>query len=191
MTTSAAAPSFSGQQLPAVTRPSGRNTIAALTRRTATGWSEPKYLDIDGFETVAPRNDFFLAPGGKVLIVSIENKESLGKRDLYVCFAKDNGGWTRPKNLGAPVNSAENEGGQFIAPDGVTMYFASRRPGGLGDYDIWVTRRLDDSWLKWSAPENLGPQINTPEAETLPGTFGGGKRLINAAATGSNCEGKI
>ena len=148
-------------------RPSGRNTIAALTRRTATGWSEPKYLDIDGFETVAPRNDFFLAPGGKVLIVSIENKESLGKRDLYVCFAKDNGGWTKPKNLGAPVNSAENEGGQFIAPDGVTMYFASRRPGGLGDYDIWVTRRLDDSWLKWSAPENLGPQINTPEAETF------------------------
>ena len=148
-------------------RPSGRNTIAALVRRTATGWSDPKYLEIDGFETVAPRNDFFLAPGGKVLIVSIENKESVGKRDLYVCFAKDNGGWTRPKNLGAPVNSAEHEGGQFVAPDGVTMYFASRRPGGQGDYDIWVTRRLDDSWLKWSAPENLGPQINTAEAETF------------------------
>jgi outer membrane protein OmpA-like peptidoglycan-associated protein len=157
------------------------NTIAAMTSRSATGWSQPKYLKIDGFQTTAPRNDFLLAPDGKVLVLSIENAESVGKRDLYVSHLKQDGGWTKPKDLGAPVNSAFSEGGQFIAPDGVTMYFASDRPGGQGSYDIWVTRRLDDTWLKWSAPENLGPSINTPQAETFLSVDASGKLAFLAS----------
>jgi outer membrane protein OmpA-like peptidoglycan-associated protein len=152
---------------PEAKKPAAKNTIAALTTRTATGWSTPVYLDIEGFDTTAPRNDFFLAPDGKVLLLSIENAQSLGKRDLYVSFAKAGKGWTRPKNLGAPINSPAHEGGPFIAPDGVTLYFTSNREGGLGEYDIYVTRRLDDTWLRWSAPENAGPGINTPQADTF------------------------
>jgi outer membrane protein OmpA-like peptidoglycan-associated protein len=49
----------------------------------------------------------------------------------------------------------------YIAADGVTMYFSSNRPGGLGDNDIWMTKRLDKSWTKWSTPVNLGAPINT------------------------------
>jgi outer membrane protein OmpA-like peptidoglycan-associated protein len=41
------------------------------------------------------------------------------------------------------------------------MYFSSNRPGGLGENDIWMTKRLDDSWQKWSEPVNLGGPINT------------------------------
>lgn len=50
----------------------------------------------------------------------------------------------------------------FLASDGETLYFSSDRPGGLGDNDIWKSRRLDDSWQKWSEPENLGKPINSP-----------------------------
>jgi outer membrane protein OmpA-like peptidoglycan-associated protein len=49
----------------------------------------------------------------------------------------------------------------YVAADGVTMYFSSNRPGGLGDNDIWMTKRLDKSWTKWSEPVNLGAPINT------------------------------
>jgi outer membrane protein OmpA-like peptidoglycan-associated protein len=41
------------------------------------------------------------------------------------------------------------------------MYFSSNRPGGLGDNDIWMTKRLDKTWQKWTDPVNLGSPINT------------------------------
>ncbi|MBW3545210.1 MAG: OmpA family protein, partial [Bacteroidetes bacterium] len=48
-----------------------------------------------------------------------------------------------------------------LAPDNKTLYFASNRPGGFGNADIYKTTRLDSSWQKWSKPENLGAPINT------------------------------
>ena len=51
----------------------------------------------------------------------------------------------------------------YLASDGETLYFSSDRPGGVGDNDIWKTRRLDKTWQKWSDPVNLGSPINTPE----------------------------
>ncbi len=40
----------------------------------------------------------------------------------------------------------------YIAADGVTVYFSSDKPGGLGDNDIYMTKRLDKSWTKCSTP---------------------------------------
>ena len=42
----------------------------------------------------------------------------------------------------------------YLAADGETLYFSSDRPGGLGDNDIWMTKRLDSTWQKWSDPVN-------------------------------------
>jgi len=50
-----------------------------------------------------------------------------------------------------------------MSSDGETLYFSSNREGGLGDNDIWMTKRLDKTWQKWSDPVNMGSPINTPE----------------------------
>jgi outer membrane protein OmpA-like peptidoglycan-associated protein len=54
-----------------------------------------------------------------------------------------------------------NEMTPYMAGDGETLYFSSDRPGGIGDNDIWKTKRLDKTWQKWSEPVNLGGPINT------------------------------
>jgi outer membrane protein OmpA-like peptidoglycan-associated protein len=61
------------------------------------------------------------------------------------------------------VNTGEAESTPFIAPDGVTMYFSSSGHVGYGNNDIFLSRRLDDTWQNWSVPENLGPIVNTPQ----------------------------
>ena len=43
-----------------------------------------------------------------------------------------------------------------------TLYFSSNRPGGLGQHDIYRSRRVDG---RWTAPENLGPNVNGPGDE--------------------------
>ena len=134
--------------------------IVAKTIRQGDGWTEPSYFRIHDLVNRGDRNDYFLAPGNRVLIVRIMNSESNGNFDLFVSFLQKDGTWTKPKNLGAPVNSPAYEMSPFVAPDGVTMYYASKREGGYGGFDLYVTRRLDDTWLKWSEPKNLGPDIN-------------------------------
>jgi hypothetical protein len=69
------------------------------------------------------------------------------------------------RNLGVPVNSPYPDGEMAIHPDGVTLYFGSKRPGGVGATDIWVSTRNGDSW---SQPENLGHPINSPADDYQP-----------------------
>ena len=60
------------------------------------------------------------------------------------------------------VNTAGEESAPFLASDDKTLYFSSNGFSGYGGSDVYVTKRLDDTWTKWSEPENLGPEINSP-----------------------------
>jgi len=75
--------------------------------------------------------------------------------------------WSTPVNLGPVVNSAARDDNPALSADGLSLYFGSNRPGGVGDIDIWVTRRASrDS--PWGPPVNLGPPINTPFTDGAP-----------------------
>jgi outer membrane protein OmpA-like peptidoglycan-associated protein len=95
--------------------------------------------------------------------MTTETKDSFGGKDIYVSFLNADDTWSEPKNIGFSVNTGEAESTPFIAPDGVTMYFSSSGHVGFGNNDIFLTRRLDDTWQNWSLPENLGPIVNTPQ----------------------------
>ena len=66
-----------------------------------------------------------------------------------------------PKHMGEILNTFDMEFAPFIASDGKTLYFSSKGHTGYGNADIFLSRRLDDTWLNWSEPKNLGPEINT------------------------------
>ncbi len=88
--------------------------------------------------------------------------------DIYVCDELYEDEWSEMRKLSANVNDPKYWDSQpSIAADGVTLYFASDRPGGYGGIDLWVTRK-DPSTGEWSIPLNLGPKINTPGDEKTP-----------------------
>lgn len=68
--------------------------------------------------------------------------------------------WSEPVWLGPVVNSAAADWRPSLAPDGLSLYFHSNRPGGLGDFDLWVSRRAGPD-CPWQAPLNLGAPVNT------------------------------
>ncbi len=85
---------------------------------------------------------------------------------IYVT-SKVNGEWTEPKALGEAVNMAGYDSRHpNVSPTGDTLFFASNRPGGYGEYDIWMSLNAGDD--NWSSAENLGNQINTPFFEISP-----------------------
>lgn len=140
----------------------GSDAPVSLAHRTADGWSDPIGQRISDYYNLNRYNEFSLSPSANVLIMSIQRRDTRGDKDLYVSFKTGENSWSRPKNLGTVLNGRGTEMSPFIAGDNRTLYFGSERAGGHGDGDIWMTRRLDDSWTKWSKPVNLGAPINGP-----------------------------
>ena len=127
----------------------------------SSGWNKPKQIHINNDHNKSDKANYFLTADGQTLLMSLERMETHGSRDIYVSF-KDEDSWSIPKNLGTIINSADEEAAPFLAADGQTLFFASKGFSGFGGYDIYLSRRLDNSWLNWSEPENLGSTFNSP-----------------------------
>jgi outer membrane protein OmpA-like peptidoglycan-associated protein len=130
-------------------------------KRSAQGWSDPESLIIDDYETMNHGTMYAasLSNSGKQLILSFQEKNK--SNDLYVSFLKEDKSWSSPVSLGDSINSGKSEFSPFLASDNSTLYFASNKAGGEGGYDIYVSKRLDDSWQHWSKPKNLGTPFNS------------------------------
>lgn len=134
----------------------------SLSSNVGGSWSSPVALKIKNDYNFNEKANYFLTNNRQTLIMSVEREDSQGDRDLYVSFMQRDSLWTEPLNLGDIVNTASEESAPFLASDDKTLYFSSKGFSGYGASDIYVSRRLDDSWTNWSEPENLGPEINSP-----------------------------
>jgi hypothetical protein len=124
-------------------------------------WTSPANLG----DTVNSASSEFLPALSKnelSLYFASNRSDSLGGEDLWVSRrdSRDEP-WGTPVNLGAAVNTAFNERSPELSRDGHLLFFATNRPGGLGDFDIWVAWRAhthDD--FAWQPAVNLGPGVN-------------------------------
>ncbi len=129
-----------------------------------------------GSPMVSPFNETEDNQGG--CSISIDNKH------LYFAMMRQEGGaqpncdiyisdymedyWTDIRKLSPNVNHPVYWDSQpTISADGITLYFASDRPGGYGGVDLYVTKQ-DPKTKVWSIPQNLGPKINTSGNEKTP-----------------------
>ncbi len=124
-------------------------------------WSPPQPLNIENDYNFNEKANYFMANTRNTLLMSVEREDSRGDRDLYVSFQKNDSLWSAPLNLGDVVNTAGLESAPFLASDNVTLYFSSNGFSGFGGSDVYMSKRLDDTWTNWSEPENMGPDINT------------------------------
>ncbi len=146
--------------------------ILSETNKTARGWSEPKPLS-NKINSSAWQGAATLSPNGKVLIYESQRAEVLGFNsfvrgsdhydniDLFISFRDSLGEWTQGVNLGKGINTFHCERSPYLHADMKTLYFSSDGRGGLGNRDVFKTTRLDNTWLNWSPPQNIGKEINT------------------------------
>lgn len=116
----------------------------------------------------SPNNEGALcisADGKRIIFTLCNDKEGFGNCDLYEVVEK-NGKWGYPVNLGPNINSAAWDSQPTLSPDGNTLYFASNRPDGHGNKDIWFSIRGANG--KWGQAKNAGPVINTDGNELTP-----------------------
>ena len=84
--------------------------------------------------------------------------------DFYLSN-QENGKWSKPVKL--KLSSTADDYSPFLSPDQKTLYFSSDRfaKDKVGGTDVYKATRLDDTWLNWSEPVNLGKSVNTPSGD--------------------------
>ena len=162
--------------------------ISIISKDKFGAWKNPEKIDVPNFAEFAAMgkyNGAFLCNDGKTLLMYFTDDLNEGKGDIYVSHLQENekksksrlskkldklissfisqGKWTMPEKIGNLNTIKNDEIAPFMAADGITLYFSSDRKGGFGSNDIWMSKRLDSTWKKWSEPVNLGPEINSEE----------------------------
>jgi outer membrane protein OmpA-like peptidoglycan-associated protein len=102
---------------------------------------------------------FYVSKDEKYMLLSMYT-DPIHNEDLFVSIHLE-GGWTKPKTLGKIINTNGLEVSPFLSMDNNILFFSSNGRGGIGDADIFMSKRLDDSWTNWTSPVNLGPKVNT------------------------------
>ena len=143
----------------------GSAGVSFTTKNENNIWNAPVNANIKNFYNKNTYNEYSLSNSGKVLLMTVERDDSYGDKDIYVSFLNDDGSWTEPMNIGKTVNTASGETSPYLAADEKTLYFSTDGFSTFGSYDIFFTRRLDDTWQNWSEPVNIGSQLNTPDQD--------------------------
>ena len=128
------------------------------SRQTGTTWSVPENLGA----VVNSRyweSQPSLSADGRTLYFSSNRPGGLGRHDIWKSQKGSDGKWMKPVNLGASINTPNDEKAPFIHANGNTLFFASDKTPGMGGFDIYLSKLADTTW---SSPVNLGYPINTP-----------------------------
>ncbi|RKR83233.1 WD40 repeat protein [Mucilaginibacter gracilis] len=128
-----------------------------VAKKNGNDWDVPYNLDAP-INTRNWESQPSISSDGRVLYFVSNRKGGYGGYDIWksTLTAK---GWGEPENLGPNVNTPFDEQSPFIHPDDNTLYFSSNGWPGLGNMDVFISRR--DAYGKWQKPENLGYPINT------------------------------
>lgn len=99
-------------------------------------WSKPEKLG-PNVNTPWQEESVQIHPDGRTLYFSSNGHPGFGGLDIYVSRLQDDGTWGKAFNLGHPINTAADENSLLVSASGQIAYFASDRPGGFGDLDLY------------------------------------------------------
>ena len=112
-------------------------------------YTEPKNL---GSSINSEKHDWdsYISPDESFIIFSSKDRDdTIGKQDLYISFRKNDGSWTKARNMGSSINSEHDEICPSVSLDGKYLFFTSRRRG-----------KADIFWIKAEIIEKLRPKDN-------------------------------
>ncbi len=102
----------------------------------------------ENINTPEREESVFIHPDNMTLYFSSGGHPGMGGLDIYMSKRQPNGDWGKAINLGYPINTFNDENSLLVNPGGKVAYFASNKPGGFGNLDIY----------QFELPEDLRPE---------------------------------
>jgi hypothetical protein len=128
-----------------------------FSKKIGNKWSKPERLN--GICSGSWEGSCCFSADEKTIYFSSDRPGGLGGRDIWRSTIQKNGLFEKPINLGAPINTTNDEDSPFITFDGKLFYFSSNDgKKSIGGYDIFKSDILENGF---SNPENIGKPLNT------------------------------
>jgi outer membrane protein OmpA-like peptidoglycan-associated protein len=138
-------------------------------------WTKPVNMG-PGFNTRSWEGQPCFGMDGTTIFFSSNRDGTFGGRDIWYMYQISGDSWSKPISAGANINTSNNEGCPFLSFDGNTLYFMRDGKEGLGESDLYISRKGIDG--KWLPAENMGPPINSPLSEGALAVHPNGKTAM-------------
>ena len=115
----------------------GGSDIWKTVLRDDGSWSPPENLG-EMINTADDEMSPYMHADGQTLYFSSKGHPGLGGADLFMSRRQADETWSRPQNLGYPINTPADEINLIVDPDGLRAYISSDLPQGKGGYDIYM-----------------------------------------------------
>lgn len=145
------------------------NADIFVSRFSKNRWSKAESI---GKEINSKMNETHgsLSADGKTLYFTSNRKGGLGDLDIYKAERDEKGGWGKPVNLGAAINTPFNEETPFVTDDGTVLFFSSEGHTSMGGYDIFRYQFENPG----QGAVNMGYPLNTTDNDLFYVPFGDG-----------------
>ena len=136
-------------------------------------WQKPTVLEIPASGRFDKGGMNLSFDGKQMYFTGCNWPGGMGRCDIYTSHLRS-GKWQKPTQMPKGINSTSWDSQASISADGRKMYFTSRRKGGKGGSDIWMSIKIDGHW---TMAINLGDSINSSGDEMAPFIHADGKTL--------------
>ena len=129
-------------------------------------WSKPQTIDSELNSEMDEGACCFSPDGRSMYLTLCKTDPNYPRYATIAVSSRSDAAWSKPTELEISKDTLSSFAHPAVSPDGEWLYFVSDMPGGLGGYDIWRCRILNNKDV--GAPENLGEPVNTPGDEMFP-----------------------
>lgn len=159
----------------------GHSDIWMVKRLGKNEWDKPVNLGPE-INTEYDEGGVFLAPDGKTLFFCANGKGSMGSYDIFKSTL-ENGKWSKPINLGYPINTESKDGPFVVSADAQTGYFSSDRKGGMGEIDIYTVDLSDIGILEKDGKKKENNGLSILKGVVRDGFEGSGIQGVDVSVT--------
>ena len=159
-----------------------------VTHKVNGEWTTPELLPAPISTDAGNEHCPAILQDGRTLCFASMRDGGYGGSDIWCSRQDEDGQWQEPVNQGPNINTAAEEF-HFSQDEDGTVYFTSSRPGGFGGMDIWGATPTGEN--SWGPAVNLGPRVNTAEADMCPALPPGGSTFSWFSNRSDNSLGSI
>jgi len=131
-----------------------------VSNKAGNDWTVPTRIPGEINKPDSWEGSVAITPDGRTMYFASDRQGGFGGKDIYRATLLGDSAWGNIQNLGANINTSQDDDGPYLTENAYKMYFASRGHNSMGGYDIFWSE-LGPDGTSWQLAQNMGVPVNS------------------------------